>query len=167
MAQDEGVNRRDFVRTAVGVGSLAGAPAAAAANPAAGRVVGANDRINIGLVGVGGRGGSLMRLILRMAEERGDLQVAAVCDVYEKRKRVAQEKTKAEFATLDYREVLARPDVDAVVIATPDHWHGTIALDALEQGKDVYLEKPMCHTIDEARKVAAKVNETGRVLQIG
>ena len=168
MVQDEGVNRRDFVRTAVGVGSLAGAPAAAAAaRPAAGRVVGANDRINIGLIGVGGRGSSLMRLILRMAEERGDLQVAAVCDVYEKRRRVAQEKTKAEFATLDYREVLARPDIDAVVIATPDHWHGTIALDALDQGNDVYLEKPMCHTIDEARKVAAKVNETGRVLQVG
>ena len=69
--------------------------------------------------------------------------------------------------TLDYRELLAREDVDAVIVATPDHWHGKIALDAMDQGKDVYLEKPMVHTNEEARLLANTVKETKRVLQVG
>jgi hypothetical protein len=111
MSDGKGVNRRDFVRTAMAAGSLASLAAGAAAQntPAAGTAAGANSRINIGIIGVGGRGAGLMRLILAMAEERSDLRVTAVCDVYEKRKRLAQEQSKAPFATLDYREVLARP----------------------------------------------------------
>ena len=168
MSGKNGVNRREFVTSTVGVSSAAAmASSASAARPAAKRVIGANDRINVGFIGVGGRGSSLMRLVLRMAEQREDINVSAVCDVYQKRKRLAQERSEAEFATLDYREVLARPDVDAVVVATPDHWHGQIALDALDQGKDVYLEKPMCHTIEEARRVAEKVKQTNGVLQVG
>ena len=171
MAENGGMNRREFVSGTIGAGSIAGlAPAlggAAANRPAAGRVIGANDRVNVGVVGVGGRGSSLTRLLLRMAEERGDVQVVAVCDVYEKRRRAAQERSKAEFSTLDYRELISRPDIDAVVIATPDHWHGKIALEAMEQGKDVYLEKPMCHTIEEAREVAARAKKLGRILQVG
>jgi predicted dehydrogenase len=95
------------------------------------------------------------------------VKITAVCDVYEKRKQLAQERAKAEFATLDYREVIARKDVDAVIIATPDHWHAPIAIAAMEAGKDVYLEKPMTHTIAEAKAVARKVKETGRILQVG
>ena len=168
MSRKNGVNRREFVTSTVGVSSAAAmASSASAARPAAKRVIGANDRINVGFIGVGGRGSSLMRLVLRMAEQREDINVTAVCDVYQKRKRLAQERSGAVFATLDYREVLARPDVDAVVVATPDHWHGQIALDALDQGKDVYLEKPMCHTIEEAQKVAEKVKQTKGVLQVG
>ena len=68
---------------------------------------------------------------------------------------------------LDYREMLAKEDVDAVIVATPDHWHATIALAAMDRGKDVYLEKPMCHTIDEAKKLVDTVKETKRVLQVG
>jgi len=71
------------------------------------------------------------------------------------------------LATLDYRELLARKDLDAVVIATPDHWHARQALEAMDQGKDVYLEKPMTHTIEEARQVWQTVVETKRVLQVG
>jgi predicted dehydrogenase len=165
------VNRRDFVKATVGVGtalglgrSLAGR---SAARTAPGRVIGANDRINIGVIGVGARGTGLMKQIVRMGEADGKTKVVAVCDVYEKRKRQAQEFSKAEFATLDYREVLARPDVDAVVIATPDHWHARMALDAMDKGKDVYLEKPMTHTIEEARQVWQTTMETKRVLQVG
>ena len=171
MTKKRGVHRRDFVRGAMGAGALAGAASAsvAAASPAqaADQPAGSNDRINAALIGVGVRGSSLMRLLLDMAEKHGNVKIVAVCDVYEKRKRLAQEATKAELATLDYREVLARPDVDAVIVATPDHWHAPIALAAMDSGKDVYLEKPMTHTIEEAKQVAAKVRESGRVLQVG
>src|SRR5439155_12683804 len=67
----------------------------------------------------------------------------------------------------DYREVLAKSDVDAVIIATPDHWHGKMAIDAMDKGKDVYLEKPMVHTNEEARQLVATVKETKRILQVG
>jgi len=165
------VNRRNFVKGAVGMGSALGVAqslrARAAVRPAAGRVIGANDRINIGLIGVGVRGGGLLRQLVRMGPADGKSQIVAVCDVYEKRKRQAQERSQAEFATLDYREVLERKDVDAVVIATPDHWHARNALEAMDKGKDVYLEKPMTHTIEEARQVWQTTVETGRVLQVG
>src|SRR6188474_2880181 len=67
----------------------------------------------------------------------------------------------------DYREICARPDVDVVVIASPDHWHHPQAMEALRQGKDVYLEKPMTYTVDEAKDIADAVKASGRVLQVG
>src|SRR2546423_13674286 len=69
--------------------------------------------------------------------------------------------------TLDYREVLNQNDVDAVIVATPDHWHGKMAMDAMDHGKDVYLEKPMVHTNEEARQLVNTVKETKRILQVG
>ncbi len=161
--------RRNFLQQTTGVaGALIVAIPAKSQNAASrSRVIGANDRINVAQIGVGGRGGSLQRLMLRMIEGGQNFRINAVCDVYEKRRRLAQENSKAEFSTLDYREVLARSDVDAVVIATPDHWHGTMAIAAINAGKDVYLEKPMTHTIEEAKAVAQRVRETGAVLQVG
>jgi predicted dehydrogenase len=155
-------NRRRFLGAAGA--SLAAASAAGAAPQ---RRASANDGVQVGMVGVGGRGSSLMRLVLGMERGGTPVHIQAVCDVYEKRKLLAQEATKAELATLDYREVIARPDVDAVIIATPDHWHATIAIAAMKAGKDVYLEKPMTHTIEEAKEVVRVVKETGRVLQVG
>jgi predicted dehydrogenase len=93
-------------------------------------------------------------------------QVVAVCDVYVKRRRAAEEFAKCQGFS-DYREILDRPDVDAVLIATPDHWHSRMAIEALDKGKDVYLEKPVTLTIAEARDVAQAVKRTGRVLQVG
>ena len=90
----------------------------------------------------------------------------AVCDVYEKRKKANAEKFKCD-GYLDYREILGRSDVDAVIVATPDHWHAKIALDAMDHGKDVYLEKPMCHTNEEIKQLVNTVKETKRVLQVG
>jgi len=171
-AQDE-VNRRSFLKTATAVGSTLGlASSALAARPGAaakgatGRVLGANDRINVGVIGCGGRGSYVAREFKNVGEKESNAQILAVCDVYEKRKA-----KNAEFHNvkgyLDYREVLGRDDIDAVIVATPDHWHAKIALEAMDKGKDVYLEKPMCHTIDEARMLVSTVKESKRVLQVG
>ncbi|HEY3128567.1 MAG TPA: Gfo/Idh/MocA family oxidoreductase [Acidobacteriota bacterium] len=154
------VNRRDFVKTAVSASIAAGA-ASAAGRP----ILGANDRINLAVIGVGGRGNALLGQALEISKT-GKTQVLAVADVYEKRKRMAAERAHAT-GYLDYREILARPDIDAVLIATPDHWHAAIAIDALQKGKDVYLEKPFTHTIEEAKNVHKTVTETKRVLQVG
>ena len=145
------INRRRFLQTSA-LGALAAAQA---------RSQSASDKINMGFVGVGNRGSNLLNLTLGMAKNRGDIHVGAVCDVYEKRKQIAQELSQAEFATRDYREVLNRPEIDAVVVATPDHWHAPIAIAAMKAGKDVYLEKPMTHTIEEAKEVVRVVKETG------
>ncbi|MBV8834855.1 MAG: Gfo/Idh/MocA family oxidoreductase [Acidobacteriaceae bacterium] len=164
-------DRRDFLRRTGSIGAsavLAGKTLARAANkinPA--RVLGANDRINIGLIGCGGRGSSDARTFTKYATEHNNAcEIVAVCDVYEKRKREQASLYNAK-GFLDYREVLAMPDVDAVIIATPDHWHARIALDAMGQGKDVYLEKPMCHTNKEVKELVDTVHETKRVLQVG
>jgi len=134
-------------------------------NPA--RVIGANDRINIGLVGCGGRGRGDAHSFAKYAEDNNNAcQIIAVCDVYEKRKRQQAERYKVKGFS-DYRELLALPDLDAVIVATPDHWHARIALAAMDQGKDVYLEKPMCHTIKEAKELVDTARETKRVVQVG
>ena len=134
-----------------------------------GRVIGANDRINVGFVGCGGRMNAHIRRVMERNKERGDVQAVAVNDIWDKRKQRAREATGVDQRSVyhDYREVCARPDVDVVVIASPDHWHHLQTMDALRNGKDVYLEKPMTYTIDEAREVAEAVKSSGRVLQVG
>jgi len=143
------------------------APAMAA--PASSRVLGANDRINIGMIGVGSKGRGHLRLLGARAESANDVRIAAVSDVY--RLRLEEALTQAGLPAgdgyVDYRDLLARPDIDAVWISTPDHWHAAMAIDALEAGKDVYLEKPMTYTVEEARRLAEKVRTNGRVLQVG
>jgi predicted dehydrogenase len=172
MPEDDcSVDRRDFLKKAGAAGvSLGLANKAFAARASRGaqsnRVLGANDRINIAVIGVGGRGMDDGRSFQRYGDTNNACQIVAVCDVYEKRKRLAAEHFKCD-GFLDYREVLAKPDVDAVIIATPDHWHTKIALDAMDHGKDVYLEKPMCHTNDEIKQLVNTVKETKRVLQVG
>ncbi len=155
-------SRRVFLATA------AATPAAAAA-PAASRVIGANDRINIGMIGVGGKGRGHLRLLLGRSQEQGDIRIAAVSDIYRKRRDEALSQAGLPTAAgfVEYRELLERSDIDAVWICTPDHWHATMALDAIEAGKDVYLEKPMTYTIGEARRIAVAVERTGQVLQVG
>src|SRR5689334_15270405 len=164
-------DRRDFLRRSGGLGAgvaianRAFAKTAAKMNPA--RVLGANDRINIGLIGCGGRGSSDARTFTKYGEDhKNACQIVAVCDPYEKRKAQQASRYNAKGFT-DYRELLALSEVDAVIVATPDHWHARIALDAMGQGKDVYLEKPMCHTIKEVRELIDTVRESKRVVQVG
>lgn len=156
------LNRRNFLLT---TGALS-ASSAFAAKPAAGRVIGANDRINVAVIGTGGRGFYVAREFAKAGQGESNAQIVGVCDVYQKRVNRGKEAFKCE-GTLDYREILNRSDVDAVIVATPDHWHAPIALEAMDKGKDVYLEKPMCHTVEEARRLTETVRETKRILQVG
>jgi predicted dehydrogenase len=175
MSDRDATTRREFIRQ-VGAVAAAGTVAAAGERPAAqtttaakGRVIGANDRINVGFIGCGGRMNTHIRRVMERHKERGDVQAVAVNDIWDKRKQRAREATGVEERSVyhDYREVCARPDVDVVVIASPDHWHHTQAMEALRNGKDVYLEKPMTYTVDEAKDIADTVKATGRVLQVG
>ncbi len=169
--EKDSLDRRDFLKTVGATGLTLGAANSALAAKSGnkmtgGRVLGANDRINIGVLGVGGRGAYDAQAFSRFGQQNNACQIVAVCDVYEKRKRQAAERHKVP-GFLDYREVLAKSEVDAVIVASPDHWHAKMALDAMDKGKDVYLEKPMVHTNDEARQLVATVKETKRILQVG
>lgn len=155
------VSRREFLAT----GAVATA-AAAWPRSAWSRVLGANDRINVGLIGCGGRGHALLNWVMGIGIKTGGVQVSAVCDLYRKRLNDAAARAQAQ-PYMDYREILARPEIDAVIIATPDHWHAPITLAALAAGKDVYCEKPMTHTVAEAKQVHEAVVRTGRVYQVG
>ena len=164
-------DRRDFLKRTGSLGAgvvlSTAAPAKAARNVKTSRVIGANDRINIGVIGCGGRGTDDAESFHNFGEaNKNSCQLLAVCDVYEKRKK-AQAELYGVRGFLDYRELLAIPEIDAVVVATPDHWHARIALDAMDQGKDVYLEKPMCHTIAEVKQLVDTARETKRVIQVG
>ena len=123
-----------------------------------------NDRIQIATIGIGGMGTGDTRSALAAP----GVELVAVADVYEGRLLRAQESFgKQLFTTRDYREVLARPEIDAVIIATPDHWHSQITIDAMKAGKDVYCEKPMVQRIEDGQAVVEAQQKTGRILQVG
>jgi predicted dehydrogenase len=158
------MNRRNFVKSAIGAGVAINT---FGTRRIWGKILGANGHINVALIGAGGRGHSLLEWVMKTGEQPATpAKVVAIADVYAKRLRAAKELAKCE-GYLDYREILERKDVDAVIIATPDHWHARMAIEAMERGKDVYLEKPMTHTVEEAKKVYETVKRTGRVLQVG
>jgi predicted dehydrogenase len=139
--------------------------AAAAASPLLAQVRprSANDQIQIAIIGAGGQGtGDVQSSIA------GGAKLVAASDVYQGRlTRVNEVFGKDVFVTRDYREVLARPDVDAVIIATPDHWHQKIAVDAMNASKDVYLEKPMVQLVGDGQPLIDAQRKTGRILQVG
>lgn len=169
MSSHKDFNRRDFIRGAAGVGAALGTGRAFARQ--SGRVLGANDRINVGIIGAGGRGSYVGAAFAKIGKEDNSCQIVAVCDVYQKRVTKNKDYFAKNFSPvdgyLDYREIINRKDIDAVIVATPDHWHAKIALAAMDAGKDVYCEKPMVHTIEEVRQMINTVRETKRVVQVG
>jgi predicted dehydrogenase len=137
---------------------------AAAGSLASGRALGANDRIRIGLIGTGGRCMGLAGILKSLP----GAEIVAACDVYEPRRLSAAERMGPQAKPeTDYRAVLDRPDIDAVVIGTPDHWHAPMLLEAVAAGKDVYCEKPVTHKLSEGDRLIAGVEKSGRVVATG
>lgn len=128
------------------------------------RILRANDRVRLGVIGCGPRGQYLMREALK-----ADLaQIVAVCDVYDVRRRQAARIAGGPAAEYgDHRRVLEHGDIDAVIVATPDHWHAPITIDACRAGKDVYCEKPLVHRPEDGQAVVRAVREHRRILQVG
>jgi predicted dehydrogenase len=144
-------NRRSFL--------IAGGLTALASS----RVLGANDTLRIGVIGAGGRMGDL----LNAADKAGRYQIVAVSDVYGPRRDAIKERSNGIATThVDFHEVLQQ-ELDAVFIASPDHWHVRMAVDALASGKDVYLEKPVTHTLEEGTTLARAVRSSKKILQCG
>jgi hypothetical protein len=109
------------------------------------RVIGANDRVHFGIIGVKGMGGGHLRNLVGPDMTADNAEVLAVCDVWETARQKAQVTAHCADNQVhsDYRRLLENKDIDAVVVATPDHWHGTMGVDALQAGKHLYIEKPM------------------------
>jgi predicted dehydrogenase len=153
------VSRRSFLKTS----AAAAAGVAAFAVPAV-NVLGANETLNIGAIGTGGRCRALMWALARIPNVR----LTAVCDVYDvaldEGRKLADPKA---FATRHYKEILDRKDIDAVVIGTPDHWHVPMTIDACAAGKDVYVEKPLTHNLAEGEAVIDAVRKHERIVQVG
>jgi predicted dehydrogenase len=126
---------------------------------------GANDRVNLGFIGFGIRG----NILLEAAKETGQANLVEACDCYQGHLARAKERTDGKIATnfAQYKRLLDRKDIDAVVIATPDHWHLPMVLDALSAGKDVYIEKPMTHRIEDGPKMIAAARRNKRIVQAG
>jgi predicted dehydrogenase len=156
--------RRTFLRNA----GMAGT--AAMTTFACSGAAGANDRLNMAFIGCGGMAGSHLDSLLGMLDKE-NIRIAAVCDVYKHRAELFQKKIRGKGSDTvvkdDYRAVLGMKDVDYVLIATPEHSHAYLTLDALDAGKHVYVEKPITHTIPEALAVVKKTNATGLQVQVG
>ncbi len=128
-----------------------------------------NDRITLGFIGLGGQGSYHFRKLL----DTEQVHVLAVCDVYQEHREKARLRTNEKYGNQDcgfyndFRELLDRDDIDAVVIATPDHWHTRIAISACEAGKDIYCEKPLTLTIGEGKALVKAVRRYNRIFQVG
>ena len=151
------LNRRQFLGSSTRLGLAAGL-AAALHNPS--RVLGANERLNIGVIGVGGRGAG------NLAGVAGE-NIVALCDVDEGRLNSAAAKFPSAQKYVDYRQLLDRQDLDAVVVSTPDHHHAPATVRALRRGLHVYCEKPLTHTVEEARLITRLAAEKKLATQMG
>ena len=164
-------SRRRFLNTlARGTVGLAGAQTVLASPTATGavrisrRVRDINNNVQIAVIGAGGMGSANVNTALRIP----GVQVVAACDVYDGRLTAARERWGEHvFTTRDYRELLDREDVDAVIVGTPDHWHKQISVDAMRAGKAVYCEKPMVHNIAEGAELIEAQRQTGMTFQVG
>ncbi|MDX2149212.1 MAG: Gfo/Idh/MocA family oxidoreductase [Bryobacteraceae bacterium] len=147
------LSRRDLVR----------ASALALTARSYGQVLGANDKVRLGLIGAGGRGRGVMGTFIKTQQ----VNVTAVCDVYAERVDRALQTAPQAKGFGDHRKLLELKELDAVLIATPDHWHAQTAIDALNAGKDVYVEKPLTLTIEEGPLIVKAARLNNRICQVG
>jgi len=181
------ISRRNFLRqTATGLSAVAAAPLVVPASALGrGDLIAPSERIAMGFIGVGTQGsghllGGAWTYVAGGYAGRKDVQVLAVCDVWRDRRERARKRVNDHYSEVygkgnyraceaytDFREVLDRPDIDAVLIATPAHWHATMAAMAAAAGKDIYCEKPTAVTISESQAMLAAVRRYGRVYQAG
>lgn len=138
------MQRRSFVATAL----------------AASQVRGANERVRLALVGCGGRG----RYVAGFAKENPHAQYVATADVYLPNAEAAAKQLGANDSVQDFRKLLDRKDIDAIIVGTPDHWHAAVAILAAKAGKDVYVEKPLAHSIVEGRRIIQAMESTKRLI---
>ena len=173
------VSRRSFLQTSAATAAATAAASSLFTAPARAHALGAGDRLRIGFIGPGGRGfGAHVQTLMKLRKEGANIDLVAVSEVYSKQRDQVLKYLETESAAEggqqvvgkkydDYRDMLADPEVDAVCIATPDHWHAKQTIDALKAGKHVYCEKPMTHTIEEAMAVVDAWRSSGKVMQVG
>ncbi|HXH51796.1 MAG TPA: Gfo/Idh/MocA family oxidoreductase [Terriglobia bacterium] len=155
------LDRREFMKRAA-----AGTAAAGIGFPALGKAAQAapSDRVRVGVIGTGRQG----RGDLSAFREQPDVEIAAVCDVYKPNLDEGLNDSGGQAQTYtDFRQVLDRKDIDAVIVGTPDHWHALVTVEACKAGKDVYVEKPICHTVDEGIVMVEAARKYNRVVQVG
>lgn len=166
------VNRRSFL------GAAAGATAMSLTAATYGRVLGANERIGVAFLGTGGRCQAHIDIINKFQKENKGAAPVAVCDVWDGNKQIGRglypsaekcglKPDDSKYVTKDYRKLLELKEVDVVCIGAPDHWHAKMSIDAASAGKDVYCEKPMTKTIDEAHAVVDAMQKYNRVMTVG
>src|SRR5215471_6611683 len=149
--------RRAFLQASAAAGL-------AAFNVSANYAKDANDTIQVGLIGCGGRCGALVQSLVKIPK----VHIAAVCDIWDVNLAKAQKWGDGkQGATKDYKAILDMKEIDAVLVATPDHWHVPITVDACAAGKDVYVEKPLTHDRDEGKAVIEAVRKHERIVQVG
>ncbi len=156
------LSRRSFVKTSA-MGALAAASAA-------GPILGANDRVKVGWIGTGSRGYHIMGQMYQGSKD--NVEVVAVCDTFtgnlaKGKDRVQTMGGNTPKTYVDYKDILADPSIDVVFIATPEHLHYEMAIAALKAGKNIYLEKPIGHTIEEGAEIVKLAEKTGKVVQVG
>jgi predicted dehydrogenase len=156
------IPRRTFLKnTAIGAGAMISSSRLAGAN-----ILGANDRIRLGAIGLGGR---CRKSLTPIHKNQPDTEIVALCDVYEVNlQRAVSEIAAANAKQIrDYRAVLDDKSIDAVIIGTPDHWHAKMVTDAVQAGKDVYVEKPVTHSLDEGAALIKTVEASKQIVQTG
>ncbi len=161
--KDQQINRRAFIRGGAALAGGLGAMIATGNSSLIGAVP-PSDKLTVGIIGVGARAQQLMDSMLTIPA----LEIVNVCDAYTGRVKRAISRTKGRAkAVKDYRQILRDKSVDAVVIATPDHWHKRMAIEAVEAGKDVYIEKPLTYKVEEGLEIIRAVKANDRVFQVG
>ena len=164
-------SRRSFIKKALGSAIITGVPSSIIARPeqyiealSPAKKFSANDKVNIAVIGMGIMGFSNAQTSVKVP----GVKLVAACDLYSGRLERSNEIFGKDLSvTKDYREILDRKDIDAVIIATSDHWHDRISIDAMNKGKHVYCEKPMVHKLDEGAAVIETQKKTGKVMQVG